>query len=31
MTVEKQVLVAKYKAGGVPTPATPSFTGKKLA
>jgi hypothetical protein len=31
MTAEKRILIAKYTAGGVPKPATPSFTGTKLA
>lgn len=31
MTREKQELVAKYKAGGIPKLATPSFAGTKLA
>lgn len=31
MTAEKVMLVAKYKADGIPKPATPSFSGTKLA
>lgn len=31
MTAEKQILVARYKASGVPKPETPSLTGTKLA
>lgn len=31
MTAEKKALTAKYKAGGLPKPPTPSFTGTKLA
>jgi hemerythrin superfamily protein len=31
MAAEKKTLVAQYKAGGLPKPPTPSFTGTKLA
>jgi hemerythrin superfamily protein len=31
MTAEKKDLTAKYKAGGLPKPPTPSFSGTKLA